>query len=274
MNIRLDVYPKSWKDACVTAFLLVIIPVIYYFELYVVLPTFYPPWGLAYLFHFAVGHFILFNLCSNLLAIVLIDTSIAGKMLPTDGVNWHFCSVCETFVPARSYHCPTCNVCILKRDHHCMFTSCCIGHYNHRFFLVFVLYVFIAILYSTVYNVQYIYQFITFDSYLSLLKIVFPLTMLFVKWTSYQLQLSLVIVGILGCLFTGVLLYYHLNLILNGFTTHERGRQVSVYDQGKMNNLKIALGNRWYLVWISPCIDSVLPCDGAVWTTNLSTKGK
>lgn len=275
MPIRYKIYPKSLSDACVTIFLFGIIPVIYYFELWIVLPRFYEPWCVTYVFHFSMGNFILFNVCSNLVAVILTDTSIRGKILPIDGgKNWRFCSVCETVAPPRSWHCPTCNTCILKRDHHCMFTSCCIGHYNHRFFLVFLFYMFIATVYSTVFNLQFIYEYVSFDSWISIIKIVFPLATLFLEWTETQLYVSFMIIVTLGCLFTAALLYYHVSLILKGLVTHERNDKLSIYDRGKMENLRVVLGDRWYLVWFSPFIKSKLPSDGVVWGTKGSAKRK
>ncbi|XP_050299201.1 probable palmitoyltransferase ZDHHC24 [Anthonomus grandis grandis] len=273
MTIRLKIYPKSISDALVTTFMFGIIPVIYYFELWIVLPRFHQPWTWTYLFHFCMGNFILFNLCSNLLAVILTDTSINGKILSAEK-NWRFCSICETLAPPRSWHCATCNTCILKRDHHCMFTSCCIGHLNHRYFLVFVFYIFIATLYSSIFNIQYLYRYVPFGSWLSVLKIVFPLATLFLDWTETQLYVAFMIIVFIGCLFTGALLYYHLNLILKGMVTHERNEVMSVYDHGRLGNLKVALGERWFWVWVSPFLISKLPGDGIKWVTKVSEKGK
>ncbi|XP_066151197.1 probable palmitoyltransferase ZDHHC24 [Euwallacea fornicatus] len=275
MVIRKKIYSKSLGDACVTTFMFAIIPVIYYFELWIVLPRFHEPWGVTYIFHFLMGNFILLNVSSNLVAIILTDTSISGKILPSDvAKNWRFCSVCETLAPPRSWHCPSCNACILKRDHHCMFTSCCIGHNNHRFFLVFVFYIFIATLYSTVFNIQFIYHYVKFDSWISVVKIVFPLATLFLEWTENQLYLSFILIVMLGCFFTAALLVYQLRLILNGLVTYERNEKLSMYDRGKLDNLKVVLGKRWMLVWISPFMESELPCDGVIWETSNSMKAK
>lgn len=275
MKLRQKIYPKSISDALVTTFMFLIIPAIYYFELWVVLPKFHQPWGFAYLFHFVTGNFILFNVTSNLIAIILTDTSINRVILQSDGgPNWRLCSVCVTLAPPRSWHCPTCDVCILKRDHHCMFTSCCIGHHNHRFFLVFVFYLFVATVYSTFFNLRFVYTYIRFDSWLSIVKIVFPFATLFLEWTENQLYVTFIIIVTLGCLFTGVLLVYHLKLILNGLVTHERNEKLSIYDQGKLWNLKCVLGNNWKFVWLSPFVLSELPCDGVNWITNHSVKGK
>lgn len=273
--MRTNIYPKSITDACVTSFLLVIIPVIYYFELWVVLPRFYDTWSFKYLFHFCIGNFILFNICSNLIAIILTDTSISGKILPAEGgKDWRFCSVCESLTPPRSWHCSICNICILKRDHHCIFTSCCIGHNNHRFFLVFVFYMFIATVYSSIFNIQFIDAYVKFDSWVNLTKIIFPLAMLFLEWTENQLYVAFIIIVLLGSAFTAVLLYYHLSMILNGLVTPERKLKTSLYDQGKIRNLEVVLGRRWYLVWISPFLKSELTCDGINWEAMHSTKEK
>jgi len=50
------------------------------------------------------------------------------------------CQVCQIVKPSRAHHCSTCERCILKMDHHCMFLNNCIGAYNHKHFLLFLLY--------------------------------------------------------------------------------------------------------------------------------------
>lgn len=275
MPIRIKIYPKTISDACVTAFLFAIIPVIYYFELWIVLPRFYDTWSYQYVFHFCVGNFILFNICSNLVAIILTDTSINGRILQSEGsTNWRFCSVCETLSPPRSWHCNICDTCILKRDHHCIFTSCCIGYFNHRYFIMFVSYMFIATIYSTIFNVQFIYNYVKFDSWISLVKIIFPLATLFLEWTENQLYVALIIIVGLGSGFTGVLLYFHVDMILRGMVSPERRNKLSLYDLGIKDNIKTVFGDNWYLIWISPFIKSNLPGNGIIWETKVSAKGK
>ncbi|KAJ8937759.1 hypothetical protein NQ318_006622 [Aromia moschata] len=173
MLIRQNILPKSIKDACVTAFVFAIIPLIYYFELFVVLPKYYKQWSPSYMFHFCTGNFILFNLCSNLMAIILCDTSIRGRVLPTDlRPDWRFCSVCGDNFPAK------------------------------------------------------------------------------------------------------VLALRHLqHLMLRSVVTHERNT-TSKYDRGPWENVKIVLGDKWYLVWLSPWIESRLPCDGIDWSSMVSDKVK
>ncbi|XP_050501073.1 probable palmitoyltransferase ZDHHC24 [Diabrotica virgifera virgifera] len=275
MRLRQNIFPKCVRDFFVTGFLLVMIPVVYYFELFVVLPRYYIQWSASYNFHFLTGTIILFNICTNLVAIAMCDTSIRGRVLPTDlKPDWKFCSVCESLAPPRSWHCSVCNVCILKRDHHCMFTSYCVGLENHRYFMVFLLYMLIATLYASFYNMRFISHFITFDfSWKSIFKIVFPLATLFMDWTQNQLFIFLILIVLFGAGFSGALLYFHVDLMFRSVVTHERNT-VSKYDRGRLENVKLVLGEKWYLVWLSPWIESKLPCDGINWDKILSTKEK
>lgn len=274
MRIRSNILPKTIKDGFVTGFVFTIIPLIYYFELFVVLPRYYRQWSASYNVHFFMGTFIMFNICSNLVAIMMCETSIKGKILPSElKPDWRLCTVCEVLAPPRSWHCNICNVCILKRDHHCMFTSCCIGHENHRFFLVFVFYMFAATVYASYYNVSFLWDYITFDSWRSVFKLIFPLATLFMEWTENQLFVFYVIIVLLGGAFTGTLFYFHLDLMLRSVVTHERHKNIkSKYDRGYLNNVKLVLGENWFLVWLSPWITSKLPCDGIDWKGMLSSK--
>lgn len=275
MQLRTNIFPKTIQDACVTTFVFLIIPTVYWFEIFMVLPTFYEEGSLLYRFHIMTGTFILFNISANLMATIICDTSIKGKILPsTLGPNWRFCAVCESTAPPRSWHCSTCNICILKRDHHCIFTSCCIGHYNLRYFLMFVFYLFIATVYATFYNTYFILNYIDFTNIYTYIRIIFPLAMVFVDWSDGQLYTFLYLIIIIGSVFTGVLLYFHLNLILRGMVTYEKHHGLNLYDMGKKRNLQDVLGYRWYLTWISPFIASELPGDGVNWPVQDTSKNK
>lgn len=275
MQFRSNILPKTIGDACVTTFVFFIIPTVYWFEIFLVLPTFYEAGSIVYKFHIVAGTFILFNISSNLIATILCDTSIKGKVLPsTLGTNWRFCVVCESTAPPRSWHCNICKTCILKRDHHCIFTSCCIGHYNLRYFLMFVFYLFIATIYATYYNTYFILNYVDFKNIYTYIRLIFPLAMVFVDLSHGQFYIFLYLIIIIGGVFTGVLLYYHTKLMLIGMVTYEKNHSISLYNMGRKRNIQEVLGYKWYLTWISPFVISELPSDGINWSVRNTQKNK
>jgi len=51
-----------------------------------------------------------------------------------------YCKLCKKPKPTRAHHCHICNNCVLRMDHHCPWVSNCVGHYNHKYFVLFLLY--------------------------------------------------------------------------------------------------------------------------------------
>lgn len=127
MRLRAQPFPKNGGEIATTIFLALVIPLTYYFELWIVLPTVVPNNSTFYCFNFLLGTLILVNVISNMMALMVCNTSIVGEKIvcpPRASANlWKFCAICETITPPRAWHCVTCRVCILKRDHHCVFTG-------------------------------------------------------------------------------------------------------------------------------------------------------
>ncbi|XP_011497280.1 PREDICTED: probable palmitoyltransferase ZDHHC24, partial [Ceratosolen solmsi marchali] len=145
------ILPHTASDIFSVTFLLIIVPLIYWFELWIVLPELYEYGTSPHIFHCCLGSFIMLNVVGNFTYTVLCDTSIRQVLIPTNKGDikegWRFCRICELIGPPRSWHCDICNICIVKRDHHCIFTACCVGHCNQRYFLMFIFYLFISTLY-------------------------------------------------------------------------------------------------------------------------------
>lgn len=63
--------------------------------------------------------------------------------------EWSVCARCETYRPPRAHHCRVCNRCIRKMDHHCPWINNCVGERNHRYFVLFLLYVAVLAVYAS-----------------------------------------------------------------------------------------------------------------------------
>lgn len=275
MILRKNILPRSFLDAACFGFVLLFIPCVYWFELFVVLPSYYSMWSFWYSLHFICGNFVAMNLITNLLAMVVVDTSVKGHVMPTEMLpGWRFCPICECIVPPRSWHCDTCQTCILKRDHHCVFSGCCIGHKNSRYFILFLIYVTIATAYSTYFNCFFIWNLVDFQRKITWLKIVFPLAMLMYENTTTQLYLLLFLLIIIAMVFAGVLTWFHVSLMLSGQVTHEKNLNIEGYDYGLVRNIEMVFGKRWYLSWLTASVVSELPHDGINWEPKETLKNK
>jgi hypothetical protein len=56
-------------------------------------------------------------------------------------VSRPWCAKCDNYKPAHTHHCSYCGTCIEGFDHHCPWMNNCVGKRNHKFFMLFLLYV-------------------------------------------------------------------------------------------------------------------------------------
>ena len=193
-----------------------------------------------------------------------------------------------------------CGVCVLKREHHCMFAGYCVGHFNHRFFVLFLAWLWLGVLYCTYLNSLYvwtgeIYHFVNiwFTFHRRVRECVpvrhvqvclppshphvwnglvldsgdekYPLLMFF-NWNN-QVAIFFWSVHVAALLLTTVLLVYHVRLIQTGATTFEANRKINSYNLGWRQNWREVLGERWYLALVNPFVKSKLPHNGVIWDT-------
>lgn len=268
MKIRKRILPRVASDFGAFLFVLFAIPVTYCFELFIVLPVLHSVWSFWYILHLICATYVMINVTSNFVAVIVVDTSLQNIATESSQTqDWRYCSECDVVAPPRSWHCDTCKTCILKRDHHCMFAGCCIGHYNYRYFYMFLLYMFIGTLYATYFNCFYIWKNFEHFSFKSAMKFVFPMAMvvLGVEATEMQTCLLISLINLVGVIFTLVLLVHHTSLVSKGMVTHEKSKNITKYDNGLKQNLSLTFGKRWHISWLFPFVASELPHDGANW---------
>lgn len=277
MIIRKKIMPRTVGDLLSMIFVLTIVPLIYWFGLWVVLPELYKDRSTLYALHFVLGNFIMLNIVGNFTYTVLCETSTSRCVVPVSTAKpengWRLCATCEGLSPPRSWHCQTCDTCILKRDHHCIFTGCCVGYYNHRYFVMFLWYLFLGSAYAFYYSSFFIWSRIPFEFPMSIVRMVFPVAIFFLGFDNSidQFYLLLYVVAAVGTLYTGVLYVYHFGLILRGVVGNESNRKDYTYDVGWWSNIKEVFGEQWYLTWLVPYAKSQLPHDGVSWP-NLCSK--
>ncbi|XP_059803113.1 palmitoyltransferase ZDHHC16B-like isoform X1 [Hypanus sabinus] len=123
-----------------------IVLIVYICVLPVILST-YPAGWIAW--HLCYGHWNLMQIVFHYYKAVktLPGHPAQGKNnIPTVSI----CRKCINPKPPRTHHCSICNRCILKMDHHCPWLNNCVGHYNHRYFFSFCLFMTLGCVYCSV----------------------------------------------------------------------------------------------------------------------------
>mmetsp|Transcript_5740 Transcript_5740/g.8026 ORF Transcript_5740/g.8026 Transcript_5740/m.8026 type:complete len:320 (-) Transcript_5740:42-1001(-) len=136
---------------------------------------------LGYTIHISLGVFILFNIVFNYFMVVFTNPGHATKeqedymnqldrqlqeeaqkkynfgivvednptyFVPRSSV-FRWCKKCNLPKPPRAHHCAVCKQCVLRLDHHCPWMMNCVGFYNHKYFVLFLLYLWVGCLYIT-----------------------------------------------------------------------------------------------------------------------------
>ncbi|XP_065368374.1 probable palmitoyltransferase ZDHHC24 [Calliphora vicina] len=276
MTIRYNILPRRLVDWLCFLLINVSTFIIFIFELVVVIPALHEPGGFWYLFTFILATFLIFQIKGNYMGCLITATNVdyntlrqpSGDIEKLESLGWHECKKCDKLAPPRSWHCSVCKSCILKRDHHCFFTACCIGHNNERYFIMYLVNLFIGSAYALIYNSIYIWILNghIYFNLMSILRAFFPFVMLYSGGFIENMFLIFYGLNILALLYSTILLAYHLPTVLKGGVSHERDNDEYLYNKGSWKrNLETVLGKRMHLVWLSPMIKSDLPDDGINW---------
>lgn len=270
MRFRHSPLPRRLDE--VMCYLLIggFLPIIFTYDVILVLPAIHEPGSFPYMFTLLTGIYLVLNVEGNLLACMMIDTSVDHRIeVPPEGIqerlNWRHCVQCNRLSPPRSWHCKKCRVCILKRDHHCTFSGCCIGHQNQRYFLCFILNLLVGSIFALIYSSVYMWV-LNGSCYLKVMvswpKLTSPLDDFVIK-----VQLMIYTLHVLVFISSLIALSFYVPIALRGEVYAEKGNRTK-YNNGLFLNLRSIFGKRMHLVWLSPLVKSELPEDGYTWNSN------
>eukprot|EP00759_Apiculatamorpha_spiralis_P018112 PhF_6_TR24439/c0_g1_i1/m.33794/K18932/ZDHHC; palmitoyltransferase len=134
-----------------------LISAVIYIVFYIISPFVFPTLTLGALIHYPIAVWVAFNIVFQY--IVCLSTNPGSPIKPSgsggggsnpEGSNEGHCKKCNAPKPERAHHCHMCNVCVLKMDHHCPWINGCVGYRNHRYFALFLGYLWFGTLYVCV----------------------------------------------------------------------------------------------------------------------------
>lgn len=179
------------------------------------------------------------------------------------GTSYRYCTKCSVWKPDRTHHCSSSGKCILKMDHYCPWFSICVGYFNQKFFVQFLMYVFMYSALMLGSSTSTLWSFFVEERYDQ----------------NEFLPINLVLLFVFGAAFTGAVgffaafLYY---LTLKNMTTIEfqeelwnyrdskgrgfkydfdsngkRKKLGNIFDLGYKKNFTAVMGDTW-LTWLLP----------------------
>eukprot|EP00040_Diaphanoeca_grandis_P009933 m.50891 g.50891 ORF g.50891 m.50891 type:complete len:318 (-) comp21360_c0_seq2:147-1100(-) len=104
------------------------------------------------IFHAIFAHYLLLNVVFHYYKGTTVHPGVPPEV--TTGQyerglreNLKHCKKCKGLKPPRAHHCSICKTCVLNMDHHCPWLNTCVGHYNHRYFFLFMWYIWLGCIY-------------------------------------------------------------------------------------------------------------------------------
>lgn len=181
-----------------------------------------------------------------------------------------WCRTCNQPKPSRTHHCHVCGVCVQKMDHHCPWIGNCVGHANHRYFYLFLLYLWLGVVYCGV---------MTYGPFRDSTNFSLP-------WEGISTRGTVMFVFVICAsvsVAVGLMLAWHTFLVLSAQTTVEfymnrykqqrrmlegkPSKPVNKYDLGVRENWRYFFGdNRFFFGWLLPNVEAA-PGDGTTYPT-------
>ena len=168
-----------------------------------------------------------------------------------------WCKKCDAEKMPRAHHCSVCDRCVLRMDHHCPFTNCCIGQNNERWFIFWLIGIFIGCIYGVSLSWGPFYVCL----YRGMLEGIDSLSSDDLARCAAMGKSSFIFFAAFGLLiFSGILVSWHLLLVATNFTTIEFFR----YRLGRI------MGSRGVQGTLPECCGTGSPLHN-LWTVLFST---
>ncbi|KAH8741088.1 hypothetical protein FG386_001640 [Cryptosporidium ryanae] len=176
------------------------------------------------------------------------------------------CTKCGALKYPRTHHCSICNRCILNMDHHCPWIGQCVGLHNRKYFILFLVWSFLSCLQISLFALPM--MIILISALLGDVKSINMTNSILSDNFTFQGLLLSAMLSISYALGTGVLLFFHIHLLLTNQSTIEYHQNTSMkkfleskgknwinkYDKGTLNNVKEVMGTTKFPFLLFPCL--------------------
>jgi len=176
------------------------------------------------------------------------------KMVVVKDFEIRFCELCNCYKPPRTHHCKKCDRCVVKMDHHCYWIGNCVGYKNHKYFILFLIYVVISCTYDMFVCMFTIYHNVSQKEVSYNISIFYSITIFFVIISIFPIGISVLI-----------MLIFHVKLTRYNMTSIEEAVENKVkkfldeqnqkwsppYYISKAKNCKFMFGDN-PLFWLLP----------------------
>ncbi|KAM4704279.1 palmitoyltransferase ZDHHC16 isoform 3-T3 [Rhinophrynus dorsalis] len=240
-----------------------------------VLPLILQTYSAAWIWwHVTYGHWNLIMIVFHYYKAITTPPGYPPQQAQSDIPTVSICRKCIAPKPARTHHCSICSRCILKMDHHCPWLNNCVGHYNHRYFFSFCLFMTMGCIYCSISSrVMFQEAYAAVETY----NQTPPPTFSFRERAFHKCIIYLWVLCSSVALALGALTLWHAMLITRGETSierhinkKERKRQKSIgkefhnpYSYGRGENWRIFFGVETKQHWITRVVlPSAHPPDG------------
>ncbi|CAJ0583459.1 unnamed protein product, partial [Mesorhabditis spiculigera] len=267
--------PEQTQDKIAMFLFVFLLPAIFFGVFFMVLPTWYPVYGEAWMLRVVPILFLLASMYFNWVQMIRVGPNGINTALPmTYQAGFVFCHHCKMNAPPRSHHCPVCDVCIFRRDHHCSFAAVCVGHHNQKYFCAAIVQLFLAVFPAFAWTWVWMWSELGPAHLGRFWHLVMPHVALALRFVSVR---EFSYIGMCGLVFTVLLFNSYLIsaqifCFWRGQTRVEYLQDISAYNLGFMENIRQSLGSRWYLLGLFPWIPSPLESNGLSYKTRPAAK--